>query len=649
VSARPGRRRPFAAVVAGLVVAACTVSGCAVVPVVALTTGIAAARAASRGQERPCPDESDFECVTVPVPADHFAASSPTWGVTFAVHRGDVDSRGVLVTATGGPGSSGVAVADHYMSAMSSEITDHYDLVFIDQRGIGLSHPFRCDRAVDRDDLPTVDASSSGAARDRYAAATRAFVADCFREAQVDPADTGRYATRQAAEDLEAVRRWLGAGRLDLYGESYGTQLVQTYAAAHPDHVGMLLLDGVVDLTTDARTFAVERARAFSDVLATTLRSCDADPDCAGDAPGSSLAGYDTVARRLRAAPHRYAYPLADGTSEQRTLTVDDLRSAAEGSVSALWTREQLQRSLNAVLDGDDVPLARLAAENDGVDPGTGAGYDDPTFSQALYFAVECADYDFVPTGSTGRAQLDAWLATARTAGVDGERLGDVFYGDLPCLFWPGHGPAPRPAAVTDPPYPVLLLTADTDPNTPTAEAQRILRRSRGNTALAELRGGPHVVFGWGYHCIDDLVTGVITSGRLPRRPVTVCSGDVADPYQPAPPRTSTGYDTPGRTIAVALAALLDDPVYSSWDGWNPLTLGCDAGGTARYSIDADDVLTVRLHHCAWTHGVPVDGTLHATDDGQGPPRLSLALPFARLSVSTDGTVSGTFRGRPVS
>jgi len=38
----------------------------------------------------------------------------PTWPVTFALRRGAVDSRGVLVTATGGPGSSGVAVADRY-------------------------------------------------------------------------------------------------------------------------------------------------------------------------------------------------------------------------------------------------------------------------------------------------------------------------------------------------------------------------------------------------------------------------------------------------------------------------------------------------------------------------------------------------------
>ena len=33
----------------------------------------------------------------------------------------------------------------------------------------------------------------------------------------------------------EAVRDYLGVEKMQLYGESYGTQYVQTYAAAHPD------------------------------------------------------------------------------------------------------------------------------------------------------------------------------------------------------------------------------------------------------------------------------------------------------------------------------------------------------------------------------------------------------------------------------
>jgi pimeloyl-ACP methyl ester carboxylesterase len=183
--------------------------------------------------QEPCRG-SAFECVTIGVPADHFTPGSPTWRVTFALHRGTVESRGVLVVATGGPGSSGIAAADDRMAGMSPEITEHYDVVFFDQRGAGRAEPFRCDEALASEGT-AVDSTATAAERDEFARDGEAFVRDCFAEAGVDPDDAGRYSTRQAVEDLESFRDWLGAERMVLYGESYGTQFQQTYAAAHPD------------------------------------------------------------------------------------------------------------------------------------------------------------------------------------------------------------------------------------------------------------------------------------------------------------------------------------------------------------------------------------------------------------------------------
>jgi pimeloyl-ACP methyl ester carboxylesterase len=598
--------------------------------------------------ERACPDGSDFRCVTLQVPADHFRPGSPTWPVTFALRRGDVDSRGVLVTATGGPGSSGIAVADQYTASMPKDITDHYDLVFLDQRGVGLSHPFRCDDALAGDQAPDVPPDPTPAQRNRLLAQTQTFVADCLGQAGVDDADTGRYATRQAVEDLEAFRRWLGADRLLLYGESYGTEFQQAYAAAHPDHVAGLVLDGVVDTATDPVAFAAESSRAYSDVLATTLAACDAESACAADGPGGgALAAYDRLAAQLRAAPLGYAYPLPDGRSERRELTLHDLEDAAAGSVSALADRAAFQRALNAEAAGDVVPLARLAAADDGTDADTGDQLSDPTFSAAAFYAVDCADHRWLPPGRTAGEQLDAWAATAHRDGVDGERLGSGFYGDLPCLLWPGAGTATPVASLpADPPYPVLFLTADTDPNTPTAGAQRLFARTHGSTALVLLTGGPHVVFGRGVACVDDVVTRLVTTGQLPPSPVTVCTGPVAGPYAPAPPAHAAGWTSPEQAVQVVTTGVLGNPGYLMWDGSEPYDTGCDAGGTAHVSLDRDDAVHVRLTGCALTPGVPVDGTLTVADGGTGDATAVLRLPFGRLVVAADGTVTGTFRGR---
>ena len=92
--------------------------------------------------------------------------------------------------------------------------------------------------------------------------AARDFVDDCLDESDVDEAMLPYYGTKQAVEDLEAFRRWLGVDKLALYGESYGTQYVQTYAAAHPNNVDVLMLDGPVDLKIGGAPYYVEGAAA---------------------------------------------------------------------------------------------------------------------------------------------------------------------------------------------------------------------------------------------------------------------------------------------------------------------------------------------------------------------------------------------------
>jgi hypothetical protein len=55
----------------------------------------------------------------------------------------------------------------------------------------------------------------------------------------------------------------------------------------------------------------------------------------------------------------------------------------------------------------------------------------------------------------------------------------------------------------------------------------------------------------------------------------------------------------------------------------------------------------VVLDGCALTPGVPLDGSLEVTDGGRGEVSATLRLPFGRLVLAADGTLSGTFRGRP--
>ena len=155
----------------------------------------------------PCAD-SDFECITLSVPRDHFVANGPTWQVTFGILRATGTKKGTFVTATGGPGSSGLASADDYTAYFPEGVTDAYDIVFFDQRGIGLSQPFQCPNATGAYYAGDADASDPAQAA-AFKAAAEAYVKACIAETGVDAAELPYYSTRQAVEDLESIREYL--------------------------------------------------------------------------------------------------------------------------------------------------------------------------------------------------------------------------------------------------------------------------------------------------------------------------------------------------------------------------------------------------------------------------------------------------------
>lgn len=603
-------------------------------------------------RREPCPD-SRFECVTITVPRDHFASGGETWEVTYAIQPAAVERRGTFVTITGGPGSGGIFSADSYTDAMSPLITDHYDIVFLNQRGSGPFEPLRCDDAAAEFYRAPLDATAPDAG-DAIEATLQGFVDDCIAEGDIDVDDLPYYATRQAVEDLELVRQHLGVDQLALYGESYGTQFVQTYAAAHPDRVATLIVDGVVDLTIDARQWYDETARAYDDALVRTLRACEADEACADDAGTDDLtAAYDELAARLAEAPIEYEMPLPDGTSESRELTATDLSIAAGGNVGSFSGRMQLLRVLTAALNGNVVPLARMALQYVYLDPETLDVVPDPSWSDALFYAVECQDYAFYPDAGSPRDRLDAWLAD-HVAGVNDElRLGDVALGDLPCLYWPSQrDDSERPAPITDPPYTTFVLTADTDPATPMVNALRVYERL-DDAYLVVLQDGPHVIFDWGYTCVDDLVSTWLGDGTAPDTRVTICDGDIIDPYAPIAADTADEIaaldDDPVATLSSIETDVFNHLEYYLWPGDETLEFGCDFGGTATYEI-TDVGTEVALDVCEFSDGYPVTGTV-STDDASGIVAVDVETPSGSARSSDDGTevsVSGVWAGSPV-
>ena len=586
------------------------------------------------------------------VPKDHFAApGGETWDVTFAIQRATKEKKGTFVVITGGPGYSGIASADSYTDYYAPAITDSYDIVFMDQRGTGASKPIQCVNAAakfyESAARPQVPAELAQASED-----AKAFATDCIAESGVAAADLPYFATRQAVEDLEAVRDYLAADKLQLYGESYGTQYVQQYATNHPDRIATLYLDGAVDLTVDGPTYYVEAVRSAADTLVATLDACTATAACKADVRGGdALAVYDALATRLESSPITFDFPMADGTVSQRQLSQTALEYAAYYQLYGHADREQLQRAIAAASHDDFVPLAKLYYDSLSVDPDTLQAVPDPTWSDAAYYAIECQDYAFFPTDGDPDARAKAWADRAVSSGIDDSRLATSYFGDLPCVYWPGTPTTnDRPAAVTSAPYRTVVLTSTTDPATPIANGMRIFSRLDDDAYFFQAVGGPHVIYAWGDACPDDAMTALIADGTPPSAMVTTCPGEVAADYVSINKQARTDYKN-----ALKLMASVDDQIFNSDDylgrlDKEPLTAGCDYGGTITYT-PTDKGTSVTLTGCEVIPNVPLTGTGVSVDDA-GTFTLDVTSGSDHLVYARDGdggkTVSGTWNGKKV-
>lgn len=574
-------------------------------------------------------DDSPWQCVDITVPLDHTDPANPaTIDITFAViPAGDPDQRkGMFVTVTGGPGYSGLAASDVYSSYFYPEVFAAYDIVFFDQRGIGRSEGVRCDE----DALAYYLADTTDP--EGLIDAAQTFASACI--STINRPDLLPYlGTTQAIEDLELFRAAVGDETFMLYGESYGTQFSQTYAANYPQHLSGLILDGVVDLTLTSPEYYAGQDQAFIDAGQEAFAACAADPVCSNDFPNGDPAFYyaDLIAS-LSEAPQTFTFPMPNGGAESRVLTKALVDAAYSAAVYGPDGRSQFISALAAHAGGNPVLLARLGYSALYLDSGTQTLVPDEGWSDASYYAIECNDYVY-----------------------------DITQSDPVCYFWDiANPPQERPAPLTVD-VPTLILNATIDPATPVENGYDVAARLP-NVFSITMDGGWHVIYGRGGTCPDDQVTALLMTGSLPTDMASTCEGDIVTPYIP--------YNAQNREETEALSLLVNfdqrrelAPEYLYWSGEQGFSFGCDFGGVISYApsdVGEDWTLT----GCGITPEIRLDGTaeldytseiltatLTATENGANIGTVT----YTRYGLyATDETfipaqVTGFWRGQSVS
>ena len=549
--------------------------------------------------------DSDFIYVDLIVPLDH---TNPDDGrktkVVFGVLPASGTHKGMFVVATGGPGTSGLFVADSYVNYYDPSILEHFDIVFFDQRGVGLSGDLQCRVAMNNYFSSEFDLSTAEGEQ-QFLQATENFAVECVAE-MGNPEILPYMGTAQAVEDLELFRQMIGEESFIIYGESYGTQLAQTYAIFYPEHLSGMILDGPVDLALSGADFNAEAAAASNYVLLETLEAGNRDRDCAADIGGDALEVYAELTDTLEEGPITFNFPLPHDKRENRTFTLTDLSNVTRLSLFTEDSRMLLLRALASYSrDGDLVMLARNLYSTTYIDPLTLEALEDPSFSDAVYTSVQAQDYAYFE--GSPRQRAEAYLRAGDAIEDRLDYMADIFYSDLPTVFWPAALEIDlRPAPLNAKNIPTLVLASTADPATPYSNARAVFAGLDDGYLITQT-GGPHVIFGWGNPCVDDTVTEFLVDGITPVEREITCHGMITEAFIPLAPQSATSFSDPLEALLSANVEIFYLPEYYYWDLETEVSVGCPYGGTLTFAPSpVGESLT--LKSCAFSEGFILTG-----------------------------------------
>lgn len=434
---------------------------------------------------------ADLECGTLTVPLDPAEPSGET--IELAVARAastgsDSERIGSLVMNPGGPGGSGIDFLAGAAPAFPEELTDKFDLVSFDPRGVGESTPVECIDDRTKDEQLTGDLSPDTDAELQRAVADQQELLEGCRKNSASLLD--HMSTADVAADMDVLREELGDEQLTYLGYSYGTSIGSVYATLFPDNVRALVLDGSVSPSATEEQQLLAQAQGFEHTYANFIAACDADPDCAlGPDAAASIA---TVRSRLSSDP------VEVGTgADARELGPDlfDLAIATALYDTTLWGT--LAASISDINDGGASTLLSL------VDRQTGrqadGSYDNSSDAQMM---VSCADSPERPSVDEAAAAADRIQAAAPTFG------GITAFGTLGCIDWPVAA-EPLPA-ITGKGAPTILVVGTVgDPATPYEWAQQ-MSQTLESAVLLTYEGDGHTAFLRGGSCIEDAVVGYL-------------------------------------------------------------------------------------------------------------------------------------------
>ncbi|GAA1988422.1 alpha/beta hydrolase [Amycolatopsis minnesotensis] len=441
------------------------------------------------------PDFAGMRCGTMQVPVDWSQphGSQLTLAMTLRPASDPAHRVGTLLLNNGLGRSSieQLGFAMRRLPQFGGALTERFDVLAVDPRGVGHSTPVTCAE-------PLKPAGLSYFPDDRNAFAelvahNRKLGQNCLRRngslvAKMDQSSTAR--------DFDAVRAALGERQLNWYGIQYSDLLGRTYAKLFPGRLRTMVLDTAVDDTVSPAAWSLQEAGAAEDSFNRFAAWCTNAPDCV-------LKGHDVAAEYDALVDGANRTPIPAGTT-RAPLTGEDIQAATQDRLTLAEVAWPV--------------LAKTIAKAQAGDASSFAGPADKTTDVVQERAQACADTPRQIHSHRQLAQVQRQLAEKSP------HLGGAVSSALAmagCIGWPTP---PRPVHAGDPVQgspPALVLQSTHQSYAPHSAGYAMARQLPGSVVLSR-EGDDYSMF-MVSQCIRDAANRYLTDRTLPA-PGIVCT-----------------------------------------------------------------------------------------------------------------------------
>lgn len=439
-----------------------------------------------------------FDCTMVTAPRDWSAPGADDIELAVIRHRASSgEAIGSLLTNPGGPGVSGYDfVRDGLASLVTQPLSDAFDVVGFDPRGVERTAPVECFDAAGMDSYLYGIATGPRGSQERAEqkdVANREFAAAC-------EANSGGIlpyvSTANTARDLDLLRGVLGDASLNYLGYSWGTALGTAYARLFPERVGRMVLDGAMDPSVPSSDVGAAQAVGFQNALDAFLADCATRAECPYRGTADEMSSdIDALLARIDRRP----LAGADG----RELGADTLLTAILQTLYSQQSWASLRVILAQVEKGESTTAFAMAdAYNGRSADGTYAANTTEAFT-----AFNCMDYP-----SDGQDVVDA--AQARLD-VEAPTFAPYWFGSDVCEDWPAAPTGVRERVEVTAASPIVIVGTTGDPATPYDWAVSLSEQLAPSVLITRVGEG-HTGFNKGNACVDDAVESYLLSGTAP-------------------------------------------------------------------------------------------------------------------------------------